>query len=368
MKKLLALLMIPLLMCGCAESEQINEIAFVKIIAIDKTDKGMLVTAGIQLPKTKEGQEQKSKDSITVECSTLSQGLNLLEAASDKKMFFGQISCVLIGEEMAKSGIINTVDYLVRSDELRFDIPVIVIKGDEGKKLIEDNSGQETHISDRITKMLESNYSTSSSGQVELSQLVEMLEDHFRSPYLPYITLGKEKGDFYIEGYCVLKKDKLCTFVDKEKSLGINILNNDVKNLVIISKIDEKNITLKVTKLKSKIKMQEGIFKIKIDFLSEVVQADSSVERFNQGLSQKIIDYQNKEVERITKSTLEYLKGYGCDVATFGDTFHNVSPGTAWEYVNNWDDTFSKITYEISVTSKLDPSKTSGKPVKQGGD
>ena len=27
-----------------------------------------------------------------------------------------------------------------------------------------------------------------------------------------------------------------------------------------------------------------------------------------------------------------------------------------------------KITYEISVNSKLDPSKTSGKPVKQGGD
>ncbi len=368
MKKFLALILIPFLLCGCSESEQINEIAFVKILAIDKTEEGLLVTAGIQLPKTKEGQEQKTKDNLSVECSTLSEGLNLLEAATDKKMFFGQISCVLLGEEMAKYGIINTVDYLVRSDELRFDIPVIVVKENEAKKLIIDNSGQENHISDRITKMLESNYSTSSSGQIELSQLVEMLEDPFRSPYLPYITIGKEKGDFLIEGYCIFKKDKMCAYLDKDKSLGINFLNNDVKNLLIISKIDEKTVTLKVTKFKSKIDMEDGIFKIKIDFLSEVVQADSDIERLDQDLSQKIIEYQNNEIKFITEDTLEHLKKYGCDVSTFGDTFHNTSPKKATEYIGAWDETFSNITYEISVESKLDPSKTSGKPVKQGGD
>lgn len=368
MKKLLAILMIPLILCGCTESEQINEIAFVKIIAIDKTDKGMLVTAGIQLPKTKEGQEQKSKDNVSVECSTLSEGLNLLEAATDKKMFFGQISCVLLGEKMARSGIINIVDYLVRSDELRFDIPVIVVKENEAKKLITDNSGQESHISDRITKMLESNYSTSSSGQIELSQLVEMLEDPFRSPYLPYITIGEEKGEFFIDGYCIFEKDKMCAFADKERSLGINFLNNDVNNLLLVGEIDDKSVTLKVTKFKSKIKLTDGVFKIDMKFLSEVVQADSSIEKFDQELSQRIIDYQNNEVKEITEKTLRYLKEYGCDVATFGDTFHNVSPKLATEYIGKWDETFKKITYEISVNSKLDPSKTSGKPVKQGGD
>ena len=302
---------------------------------------------------------------ISVDCKTLSQGFNLLEAATDKKMFFGQIACVLIGEDMAREGIINTVDYLVRSDELRFDIPVLVVKDNEAKKIIEDNSGGERHISDRITKLLESNYSTSSSGQVELSQLVEMLEDPFRSPYLPYISVGN--GEFYIEGYCIFKKDKVRAFLDKEDSLGINFLNDDVENWVYVAQVDGKDVTLKVTDFKSDIKMKDGVFDINIDFMSEVLQADSSIEKFDQALSQKLIDRQEEEILRITKKTVETLKDYGCDSATFGDTFHNTSPKLAEGYMDNWDETFSRITYRINITSKMDPSKTSGKPVKQGG-
>lgn len=368
MKKLLAILLIPLLLCSCKESEQIDEIAFVKIIAIDRNENGYLVTAGIQVPKSKDKEKTESKDYISVECETLSQGFNMLEAATDKKVFFGQISCVLLGEKMAEKGIIDTVDYLVRSDELRFDIPVIVVKGQKAQKIIVDAKNEERHISDKITKMLESNYSTSSSGQVELSQLVEMLEDPFRSPYLPYIVLGDEKEDFSIEGYCVFEKDCLLAFADNEKSVGINILNSDIENLVIICNVEDKKVTLKVADFNSFIKMKDGIFKITVKFQTEVLQADSSIEKFDQKLSQKIIDFQNNEIKEILANTIEFLKEKKCDVATFGDTFHNVSPKTAEKYMNNWGETFSRITYEISVESKLDPSKTSGKPVKQGGD
>ncbi len=368
MKKLLVLLLLPLIFCSCKESEQIDEIAFVKIISIDKSENGFSVTAGIQLPKPKDKEKNTSKDYVSVQCETLSQGFNKLEEATDKKMFFGQISCVLLGENMAKEGIIDTVDYLVRSDELRFDIPVIVVKGQEASKIIEGGSGAENHISDKITKLLESNYSTSSSGQVELSQLVEMLEDPFRSPYLPYMVSGKEQGEFYIDGYCVFKKDCLLDFCDEETSLGINFLNGDVENLVLVGEIEDKTITLKVADFKSKIKLKDGIFKINIDFQTEVLQADATIEKFDQKLVQKIIDFQNSEIEKITEKTLEYLKERNCDVATFGDTFHNVSPKTAEQYIGSWGETFCKITYEIFVESKLDPSKTSGKPVKQGGD
>ena len=73
MKKLFILLLIPLLFCSCKESEQIDEIAFVKIISIDKSENGFFVTAGIQLPKPKDKEQKESKDYISVECETLSQ-------------------------------------------------------------------------------------------------------------------------------------------------------------------------------------------------------------------------------------------------------------------------------------------------------
>ncbi len=366
MKKLLAIIiLIPLLFCSCQESEQIDELSFVKLLAIDKTEEGFILTAGIEVPTSKK-EEKTGSDMLSVKCQTLSQGLNYLESATEKKIFYGQISCVLMGQEMAQAGIIDTVDYLVRSDELRFDIPVLVVKDGTAKQVVEDNKDNETHISDRIVKKLESNYSTSSSGAIEISTLVEMLEDPYRSAYLPYIT--SQKGDFTVEGYCIFRKDKMIAYADSKTSLGINFLNSTVENCLFVAKIDDKLISLKVSGFKSKVKLKDGVFNIKLNFKSEIIQADSDIQLFDTQLNDKIIQYQNSWATEIINSTMDYLKKYGADVATFGDTFHNKSPKEAEKYMNNWSEIFPQITYTVSVTSKTDPSKTSGKPVKQGGD
>lgn len=367
MKKFLAIIiLIPLIFCSCQESEQIDELSFVKLLAIDKTEEGFILTAGIEVPTSKKD-EKPGSEILSVKCQTLSQGLNLLEAATEKKIFYGQVSCVLIGEAMARSGIIDTMDYLVRSDELRFDIPVVVVKEKSARDVVESNKENETHISERIVKMLESNYSTSSSGVIELSTLVEMLEDPYHSPYLPYIKAG-EKDNFTVEGYCIFDKDELIAYADEQQSLGINFLNSTVKNCLFIADIDSKFISLKVSGFKSKIKLKNGVYDIKIDFKSEIVQADSDIQVFDTSLNQKIIEYQNTWAKDIIEETMSFLKQHGADVAAFGDTFHNNSPKEAEKYQDNWSEVFPKITYNINVTSKTNPSKNSGKPVKQGGD
>lgn len=55
MKKIIVLLLLPLLFCGCVEMEQIEELAFVKIVGIDKTGDGLTVSVGIKLPENEQG-------------------------------------------------------------------------------------------------------------------------------------------------------------------------------------------------------------------------------------------------------------------------------------------------------------------------
>lgn len=366
MKKLLTIIIIiPLIFCSCQESEQIDELSFVKLLAIDKSEEGFILTAGIQIPSSKEDEKMES-NVLSVKCQTISQGLNLLESTTEKKIFYGQVDCVLLGEELAKSGIIDTVDYLVRSDELRFDIPVVVVENNTAHAIVESSKDNETHISERIVKKLESNYSSSSSGIVEISTLVEMLEDPFRSAYLPYIRKG-EKDEFSVEGYCIFDNDKLIAFADETQSLGINFLNSTVKNCLFIATIDDNLISLKVSGFKSNIKLKDSIFDIKINFKSEIVQADADITVFDTSLNQKITEYQNNWAKNIVDETMAFLKQHSVDVASFGDTFHNKSPKEAEKYIDNWSTVFPQITYTVSIKSKTDPSKTSGKPVKQGG-
>lgn len=362
MKRLLILLLIPMLFCSCRESEQIDELAFVKTLGIDFSEGQLEITCAYVVPSGEK--ETPRGESVSVTCKTLSQGLNLVEASTDRKVFFGQIENVIIGENAARRGIAGEVDYLVRSDELRFDIPVIVVKGESAKKLIEDTSESETHISQQITKLLKSNYSTSVASEVQLAALVEMLEDPFKSPYLPYIERA-EKG-ISINGYGVFNEDKLMEFFSQEESLGINFLNNDVENRIIVVNDQDKSITLKLTKSKTRIRLKDGIFRVNIKLMSEVVQAEGTINNLDDELTQGLIARQNEEIKRVVEASLTRLKNMGCDVSTFGDTFHNVSPKKAEEYMDKWNETFPYVKIEVSVTSSLDPSKISGKPVKQG--
>ncbi len=371
MKKIVAVLLmliIPLCFCACEESEQIDELAFVKILGIDKTAEGLKVTAGMLIPKNKDDKEAQGHEYISVKCQTVSQGLSLLEATSEKKIFFGQINSIVLGEEMAREGILNTVDYLVRSDELRFDIPIVVSKGLTAEEVIGNGSSEASHVSQRIEKLLEVVYSTSASGKVEMSKVVNMLEDPFRAVYLPYVQVKDETKELVLGGYCIFDGQKLLTFLNEDFSRGINFLNNKVNNWVFILAPDDKNVSLKLSKVKSKTELKDGVFNVNIDFDTEIIQADSTIEEFNSSLAQKIIEMQNEKIKTLVEKTITMLKECACDAGAFGSAFENASPKEAQKYTKNWQEIFTKIKFSVKVTSELDPSKTAGKPVNQGGE
>ena len=372
MKKIFAvilLLTMLLTLCACRESEQIDEIAFVKVLGLDKTEDGILLTAGMQGPKPKEQNLGSSaQEYISVTCETVSQGLSLLEAETEKKIFFGQINSVLFGEEFAKHGILDTVDYLVGSDELRFDIPLVVVKNTTASKLIENGSEEDMHVSEKIEKLLAVIYSTSISDKVEMSKVVNMLEDPFRSVYLPYVQAENGGKDFSLEGFCVFRGDKMLDYLSPEISRGVNFLNDNVENAVLVLTLDDARVSLKISKCKTKKQIKNGIFKVDVSFTSEILQADSGIDELDEKTAQRIIEKQNGEIKKLLEGTVEKLKDYPTDCAGFGKTFENKSPKEAKKFEKNWNETFGRIKYEINVESKIDPSKTSGKPVKQGGD
>ncbi len=367
MKKIIVLLLLPLLLCSCSKMDQIEALAFVKIVGIDKTENGLIVSVGIKLPENEMGQKISAQDFITVECTTLAQGLNMIEARSENKIFYGQVSSVILGEEMARNGILDIVDFMMRSQDFRLDLPILVVKNDTAQHLISEGTGETAYISEKIDNLLTSVYSTSVSGKIQLSQMIEMMEDPYHSLYLPYLEVSESISQPRLAGYCIFQKDEMALFLNEQDSIGLNYLNNTIEDIVIIVEVNDANVTVKLSESNTKVKYEGGIFRVQVDFLSSVLQSEDMIEEFTTEIMDQIIVKQNKFVKNIIQNCMLQLQENQCDAADFGGCLYRNEPKVAEQYQENWESTFADIQWEIEVCSKIDKSKGAGKPVKQRG-
>lgn len=360
MKKIAIILLLPFLFCSCEHNESIDKMTFAKIIGIDATNDGVEVTAGLNLPESTKEDKPKS-ETYFASSKTLAEGINIIDNITDEKVFYGQVEVVLISEEQARKGIIEILDYFVRTNDFRFDMPIAIVKGLTAKEMIlsvED-------ISNQIKKMFSSNESVSTSGKVTLANLLEMIEDPFHSPFLPFLEL-KEQG-IELKGYCVFEKDSLKEFANEEISTGINWLNQKIKKQIIVKNIEGSDLTLKLSNNKTKINFDGEKFEIDVSFKSEIIQSDGVIHEFDEKVRNQIVIEQNTQIYSTIENTLEFLKENKSDCGNLGKSFSAKKGKEAREFEEDWENEFINYDYVIKINSKVNPSKSASKPIKEKG-
>ena len=194
-----------------------------------------------------------------------------------------------------------------------------------------------------------------------------MMEDPYRSSYLPYLDVSENISQPRLAGYCIFKKDKLACFLNRQNSVGLNYLNNTIEDIVVITQVNDSDVTLKLSQSKTKIRFTDGVFQVKVDFLSEVLQAESGIEEFSGEIIDELVVKQNEIVKNMIESCIQILQEKECDAADFGGALYRSKPKIGEEYQKDWEKRFAAICCQVEVASQIDKSKSSGKPADQRG-
>ncbi len=331
MKKIICIVMCLLMLTGCTRAGQIDKLAFVKILGIDKIEDKIVLTVGI------EGTKEKNTVAET-ECESIFEGISLLEAKSSEDIFFGQIETVLLGNEYADSGIDEALDFFIKSNDMRFDIPVLTVKGGTAKQVIEMGT-DEMPVYKQIGKLLDSSRATSASGKVDISRLVSASSDLYSSPYLPYLSVEES---ITLDGYCLMKDNKVSYFLDENQSRGLNILNNTFEEYSLSFTANGKKVSALIDRIKADIKYENGIFEVAVKCHFKP-QSDIEEEDFY-----KIKECVFERIKVTTEQTVEIMKNNSSDGAGIGKVFHRAKPKEAEKI--SWRDVFSQITVKVTVS------------------
>jgi spore germination protein KC len=120
--RLIIVILMPLLLSGCWDFEEVDRRSFATTIGIDAAPQGqVMVTVQIPLPQkmlppgTKSESEGKLFSTVSLTGATVSDALNNMQTKSYRDLVVQQNKSIIIGKEAARGGVEPLLEFLARN-------------------------------------------------------------------------------------------------------------------------------------------------------------------------------------------------------------------------------------------------------------
>ena len=319
MKKIIIIIFI-ILLGGCYNYKELNKIAIVSSIAIDKKDDKYLVSAQVMNVKS---EEESSSSKVIVydeEGKTIEEALRKMTTKSNKKLYGGHLGKLVLSEEVAKDSIIDVIDLFQRLPEIKDEFTITISKGIEANKVIKIMTSPESIPADYVKNTIETaDIDSALTYSSKLDEFVSFYLKDYIDPVVSVIevknydkkgtTLDNNettnpKTKIVLNNIATTKNGKLDKYLNEDETIGYNFIRNNVKNMIIPIKCDNKDnyasISIIGSKTKNKIKKNDNTYTIYLN-----VKSNAMVNEYNCSKDldkeETIKSLQNKTEKKIKK-------------------------------------------------------------------
>lgn len=376
----IGLLLIALIITGCWDRTEINDIAFVMGTAMDLTDDGnILGSVQIAIPPSAQGGPGKSRKQeqyfmISAVGKNSSEVIRNLQDKLSRRLFYAHRSVVFVGEPLARHGIKDVLDHFSRDPRTRLRTFIMVAKGNEGREILKIRYPFEQVPSEAVREM-----EVSKAGLgVTIRDLFIAAASEGINPVMGVIEgADPSKGMddsankiFRLAGAAVFKDFKLAGFLNNKETRGLLWVLDKMKIGRITATIpgDNGNVGMVLTDTKRKITADVRGSKIKIHIL---LQGNGSLYENNtkldigQSENLKLVQAAlEKSVEDEVQGLLtKAQKKYKVDVIGFGQTIYRDQP-KQWKLLKEkWDQQFPEVDVSLTVKITIRDTGMAGPPL-----
>lgn len=362
---------------GCWSRTELNELAIVTAMGIDKSEEGYNVSVQIINPSELAGNAKSGRTEVvrfTQSGKTVTEAVRRLSTDIPRRIYVAHLSEVIFGEEIAKDGIAKALDVLSRQHEMRSDFYLTVARGSSAADILDVQTAFSKVPADKIFSTLENSEKRwAATKTVTMDELISNIVSKGKEPVLMgvYVYGDRESGSdvtngqnispktgISVDSTAVFKKDKLQGWLNEADSIGFNYVIDNVDNTAVTVPCEggESTIVTISTSTKVKGKIVKGTPKIEIDVTQEgnVGEVECTIDL----TKQKTI---NELEEKYKKNTKEHIEGaiktvqeeYQSDIFGFGEVIHRANP-KAWKRLEqNWDQEFAKLDVTVNVDAKI---------------
>lgn len=245
-----------LLLTGCWDLREMNHLALVMAVGIDKAEEpGRLqVTVQIARPKGKAGaqgggggteQEGRHVYVATADGDTLFGAIRNLAQFTSRRIMWAHNNVVIIGESLAREDITPVIDFFTRNQELRMRTWVMVTRGSDARSIVASRTGMEEIPAMSISALMRYAQLPGESVRTDVVQLTSDFYAADREPVISAISLrpraispGPPADQELLEqaelaGSGIFHHKRLVGFVNRETGRGLLWLRREMENAVL---------------------------------------------------------------------------------------------------------------------------------------
>jgi spore germination protein KC len=356
-----------ILLTGCWNRVEINDIAIVTAIGLDLVEDDKLrLTLQVAVPSKlvtggTGGSSGKSTIVISETGATVSEAYRNIQGKLSRRIFFSQSRVLLIGEDLAKKGVFHIVDFHTRYAEPRINSFIMFTKG-KASKIINSMPKFESVSAEEMRELAKMGLKVYVRDFLNmlLTEGIEPFASQFTLKPLEVSTKNKSGETQAVSGIAVFKGDKLVGWMDEVETRGLLWIRNEIKTGVITIKIPEEkgggNISMEIIRGETNIVpiLKQGELKLDVDVVTElsVIENDSKVNLHETKVIEEIQTNAEEEISKRIEMIIEKAKKeYKSDIFGFGQSVYKKYP-KEWNthYKKNWENEFAQT--KVTIHSK----------------
>ncbi|MGG0788946.1 Ger(x)C family spore germination protein [Peribacillus simplex] len=378
---------------GCWDKTELNEMAIVSAVGLDRNKEGKLVgTFQIINPSNVAGALQGGGGTNPPISIYRATGDNVLELDSitstkiSRDMYFAHANLIVIGEELAKEEGLNDIfDAFERSPEFRATTRIVIARGVKARDIVEALTAIDKVSAEKVIKTIETTEKIQGGNiSINLQETIKNLISTGKEPIISGFTVkgntGKEdkmentmssdiKANPNAAGIGVFKDGKLIDWLDGNKAIGsMWVLDRIVSTHLNIDREGKKDaVTYQVIRQKTNVsvKMENGKPKVFIK-----VRAEGDIREVNVPLNLTdtyvLIDIEKKLAKKLKKEMEDAVvraQKNKADIFGFGEIMHENHPKEWKKIEKNWDDvSFPELEVDVQTETFIRRTGLRNKP------
>ncbi|MFD2371555.1 Ger(x)C family spore germination protein [Brevibacillus sp. GCM10020057] len=365
----LAILLCSLILCGCWDRIEVNDVAIVTAAAIDKAeDQELELSIQVFIPRALGGGglQGTGMKSLTIVRSargvTIADAMSKIQMKIPRLIFWGHCKVYIYGEEIAKKGIADLVDYLARHPQPRNRAFMYVSKGRAVDVLL-SNPKLERDSAETIRELSGLHVGM----EVTLIELMKMLKSPSKAAILPIIDLVPTPGSSQqtsrtpnLFGSAIFKEGKMIGQLSERATRGVMWVRNEIDSTTVTVKAKKGKgfVSLlpirEVTELVPSIEKGKWKMTVKAESEGFLIQNGTNLNLSNPDLLHLMQVALRKDIEARMRGTFHLLQhDMKTDVFGFATAFRRKYPKEFAQVKDRWDEVFPTIDVDLQITSYI---------------
>ncbi|MNB76954.1 Spore germination protein B3 precursor [compost metagenome] len=352
------LVLLLLSISGCWNYAEVDDLAIVAGVAIDKNNEDNKLQLTAELVDTQSGMNNSSSGfkMISLSGDTMFEIVRNMISMTGKKLFWSHAKVIIFSEEIARGGLVKVVDWYSRDTETRSDVYIFVSGQETAREILNLNRTTQAIMSFELAQMMKDEIFTSTAPVMEIWDFVDRLESDGASAIAPLIIINDLNGqkNKRVDGTAVFKGDRMVGKLNGDETKSMNFIMNKIQGgvLTVHDAMGKPTYSLEILSSRTKIKPKfvDGKVKIQIHTVTHT-GLDEVMSTHPLDGEENIMAIQQRasnELEASVKAVIRKVqKKYDADIFGFGELVHENSPRNWVKLKDKWPNTFADLEVDI---------------------